>query len=68
MAELYDSRTIHRENMARKKANWLAENATGILNSANWPELGYTRCVNGLAEAIPGDPLHTFRCRNVSVS
>ncbi|KEY65503.1 hypothetical protein S7711_09293 [Stachybotrys chartarum IBT 7711] len=63
-AELYDSRTIHRENMARKKANWLAENATGILNSANWPELGYTRCVNGLAEAIPGDPLHTFRCRN----
>jgi hypothetical protein len=39
----------------------------GLMNSALYPELGYTPCVNGFAEAIPGDVNNTFRCRNVSI-
>ena len=36
------------------------------MDSTKWPRLKYTKCKNGVAEAIPGDPLHTFRCKNVS--
>jgi hypothetical protein len=31
-----------------------------------FPRLNATKCVNGIAEAISGDPLHTFKCKNVS--
>lgn len=37
------------------------------MNSAQYPELGYTKCVDGFAAAIPGDANNTFRCSNVSV-
>jgi choice-of-anchor B domain-containing protein len=39
----------------------------GLMDSALYPELGYTPCVNGFAEAIPGDVNNTFRCRNVDL-
>ena len=41
------------------------ERETGVRNSDLYPELGYTECVNGWIEAIPGDRNNTFRCSNV---
>ncbi|CRK18636.1 hypothetical protein BN1723_017689 [Verticillium longisporum] len=32
-----------------------------------WPRLNYTKCVNGYAEAIKGDPLHKFKCKNIDL-
>jgi hypothetical protein len=36
------------------------------MESSQYPELGYTACKNGIAEAISGDKNNTFKCRNVS--
>lgn len=36
------------------------------MNSTKWPRLGYTKCVDGFAQAIPDSPAHKFRCKNVS--
>lgn len=35
------------------------------MDSTQYPELGYTACVDGFAAAIPGDVNNTFRCNNV---
>jgi choice-of-anchor B domain-containing protein len=53
--------------MENKKAKWLAEYDAGILDSSKWPRLNYTKCVNGKAEAVKGDPNHTFKCKNVDL-
>lgn len=37
----------------------------GLMASDQFPRLNATKCVNGIAEAISGDPLHTFKCKNV---
>ncbi|KAH6685949.1 hypothetical protein F5X68DRAFT_241299 [Plectosphaerella plurivora] len=66
-AELYESGEIHNSIMADKLANWKKAEEAGIFDSAQYPELGYTKCVNGWAEAIPGDPSNTFRCNNVDL-
>ncbi|OAA55753.1 hypothetical protein ISF_07858 [Cordyceps fumosorosea ARSEF 2679] len=63
--EEYASGAVHAANMARKMEHWKQEEEAGLMNSALYPELGYTPCVNGFAEARPGDSNHTFRCRNV---
>ncbi|KFA49962.1 hypothetical protein S40293_01205 [Stachybotrys chartarum IBT 40293] len=63
-ARLYDSGVIHEELMARKLAYWEAEVDAGLFDASQWPRLNFTQCINGIAEAIPGDPLHTFRCDN----
>lgn len=39
---------------------------SGQKDSTQYPELGYTPCVDGFAAAIPGDVNNTFRCNNVS--
>ncbi|KAM0322522.1 hypothetical protein ACHAQA_009368 [Verticillium albo-atrum] len=66
-AELYDSGFIHEQMMAKKMAYWHAEFEAGLLESSQWPRLNYTKCVNGYAEAIKGDPLHKFKCKNVDL-
>jgi hypothetical protein len=63
-AKLYDSGLIHQQLIAKKIAHWEAEQAAGLMNATSWPRLNPTKCVNGVAEAIKGDPLHTFRCKN----
>lgn len=63
--EAYDSGLVHERIMQKKMAGWDAELAAGVMNSALYPELGYTKCVNGFAEAIVGDKNNTFKCRNV---
>lgn len=65
-AELYDSGIMHETIMSKKIAHWEEEEATGLMDSTKWPRLDYTKCVNGIAAAVPGDPLLTFRCKNVS--
>jgi hypothetical protein len=53
--------------MMKKFAHWDAELEAGAMDAAQWPRLNWTtKCVNGIAAAIPGDPHHTFRCKNVS--
>lgn len=54
--------------MAAKKAHWEAETAAGLMDSSQFPKLGYTKCIDGFAEAIAGDPLHKFKCKNVSIN
>lgn len=54
--------------MLKKFAHWDAELEAGAMDAAQWPRLNWTtKCVNGIAAAIPGDPHHTFRCKNVSL-
>ena len=48
------------------QAQWDAELAAGVMQSSQYPELGYTACENGFAAAVPGDANNTFRCNNVS--
>ncbi|EXF75539.1 hypothetical protein CFIO01_06275 [Colletotrichum fioriniae PJ7] len=66
-AELYDSGIIHDRLMSAKIAHWEAEEAVGLMNSSQWPRLGYTKCVDGYAEALPDSPLHNFRCKNMDL-
>jgi choice-of-anchor B domain-containing protein len=66
-AELYDTGALHERIMKQKMELWQGEHAAGLMNSAQWPSLNYTKCVNGKAEAIKGDPLHTFRCKNIDL-
>jgi choice-of-anchor B domain-containing protein len=58
---------MHNRNMQHKMDNWMAEFDAGLLNSAQWPRLNYTKCVDGVAAAVPGNPLLTFRCRNMDL-
>lgn len=46
------------------QAQWNAELVSGAMNSSQWPELGYTKCENGFAAAIPGSTNDTFRCNS----
>ncbi|KAK3388001.1 hypothetical protein B0H63DRAFT_168077 [Podospora didyma] len=66
-AEVYDTGNKMDEIMQIKLAHWEAEMLSGAWNSSQWPRLGYAKCINGVAEAIQGDPLNTFRCKNVDL-
>ncbi|CRK28876.1 hypothetical protein BN1708_015356, partial [Verticillium longisporum] len=66
-AELYDSGKMHETIMGKKKAFWKSEIESGIIDSSQWPRLNYTKCVDGKVAAIPGDPHHTFRCKNMDL-
>ncbi|OLN97072.1 hypothetical protein CCHL11_02125 [Colletotrichum chlorophyti] len=63
----YASGEVHHRIMGIKMAQWEAEAEAGLMDSSRYPELGYTPCVDGFAAAIPGDPNHTFRCRNIDL-
>ncbi|KAH7374748.1 hypothetical protein B0T11DRAFT_308627 [Plectosphaerella cucumerina] len=66
-AEVYDNGIIHEKIMSTKLEFWQGEAAAGLLDSTKWPRLNYTKCVNGVAEAVKGDPLHTFKCKNIDL-
>ncbi|RXG43895.1 hypothetical protein VDGE_30492 [Verticillium dahliae] len=66
-AELFDSGVRHMDLMAKKIAHWEAEEAAGLMDASKWPRLNYTKCVNGYAEAVPGSPLHKFKCKNMDL-
>lgn len=61
----YDQEPSRRTN--RYQEQWEAKLASGALNSTQWPRLNYTKCVNGIAEAIHADALQTFRCKNMDL-
>ncbi|KDN61391.1 hypothetical protein CSUB01_12362 [Colletotrichum sublineola] len=60
----YASGEVHHRIMGIKMAQWEAEAEAGLMDSARYPELGYTPCIDGFAAAIPGDANNTFRCGN----
>ncbi|CZT10353.1 uncharacterized protein RAG0_14846 [Rhynchosporium agropyri] len=67
-AVAYDSGDVMENMMMKKFAHWDAELEAGAMNSAQWPRLNWTtKCVDGIAAAIPGDPHHTFRCKNTDL-
>ncbi|KAF2228205.1 hypothetical protein BDZ85DRAFT_187852 [Elsinoe ampelina] len=66
-SEEYLSGKVHARSMAAKMAQWDSEIAAGLMNSTRYPELGYTKCVNGVAAAIPGDANNTFACNNIDL-
>ncbi|KAL2754108.1 hypothetical protein ACRALDRAFT_2138463 [Sodiomyces alcalophilus JCM 7366] len=66
-AELYDSGELHERLMRQKISAWRAEYDAGLLSSEKWPRLNYTKCIDGKAEAVPGDPMLTFRCKNIDL-
>lgn len=63
----YDSGIVHEELMAKKMRSWDRQREAGLMNSALYPELGYTECNDGIAEAIKGDRNNTFRCSNADL-
>ncbi|KAH7363233.1 hypothetical protein B0T11DRAFT_329224 [Plectosphaerella cucumerina] len=65
--ELYDTGIIHERNKARKVAGWLAEADAGLLDSSVHPRLNYTKCIDGVVSAVPGNPLYTFKCKNIDL-
>jgi hypothetical protein len=56
---------VHKQVMAAKMATWARQETLGAFDSRRHPELGYTPCSNGKAEAIEGNANYTFRCNNV---
>lgn len=66
-AEEYLSGAKHAEIMKIKTEQWDFELASGSMNSELYPELGFTKCIDGFAAAIPGDFNNTFKCRNVRI-
>lgn len=66
-AELYDNGKFHTWNMERKIEMTTAQAEAGMLNSSVWPRLDYTKCEDGVAQAVPGDPLHGFKCKNIDL-
>lgn len=66
--------------LTTSKAQWDALEASGALNSSQWPSWktweqldenirnGSLVCQDGLAIAEKGNPLQTFRCNNVSLA
>lgn len=66
-SEMYDSGKMHAWNMERKIEMTIAQGQAGMLNSSVWPRLDYTKCEGGIAQAIPGDPLHGFKCKNMDL-
>ncbi|KAK8246283.1 hypothetical protein HDK90DRAFT_407549 [Phyllosticta capitalensis] len=66
-AALYKTGIIHSRIMTNKHATFDRQRAAGAYASAQYPELGYTECVDGLAVAISGDANNTFRCNNVDL-
>ncbi|KAL8376846.1 hypothetical protein RB595_007803 [Gaeumannomyces hyphopodioides] len=65
--EDYDSGAVHERIMGIKMAQWAKETATGLMDSSRYSELGFTKCIDGFAAAIPGDANNTFRCRNIDL-
>ncbi|KAF2225344.1 hypothetical protein BDZ85DRAFT_215457 [Elsinoe ampelina] len=66
-ASYYDSGVAHNTLMQMKMDSWKRAEEAGVMVSSRYPELGYTKCVNGFAEAIPGDRNNTFRCNNIDL-
>lgn len=58
---------MHRNIMGKKTSQWLAKADMGQLNSTMWPRLSYTKCIDGKVEAVKGDPMQTFRCKNMDL-
>ncbi|KAK4215077.1 hypothetical protein QBC37DRAFT_472274 [Rhypophila decipiens] len=67
----YESGEVHMELMARKKATWDRQIASGAMNSSQYKShpvaaaAGPVKCIDGTAKVVPGDRLNTFKCKNI---
>ena len=66
-AQLYNNGLRHSQIVQAKEDTWARQRAAGAFESEQYPELGYTACVDGVAAAIPGDANNTFRCNNIDL-
>ncbi|KAK6353135.1 hypothetical protein TWF696_005125 [Orbilia brochopaga] len=64
--ELFANGKRHMQIMEKKHATWAAKRAAGEF-TAEYPELGFAACVDGVATAIEGDKMNTFKCSNVDL-
>lgn len=48
-----------------KQSTWDKQRAAGLMDSAQYEEIGFVECVDGIAEAVAGDKNNTFKCSNV---
>lgn len=64
----YDTGAAHQESMEHKLAQWKEFEAEGRFESAKWTARpkDYLACKDGKVELVKGDPLQTFRCKDVS--
>ncbi|KAL8415360.1 hypothetical protein RB596_006097 [Gaeumannomyces avenae] len=63
----YDNGLTHQQHLKNKVDNWMAAANAGLFSSEKWPRLNYTKCIDGKVEAVKGDPLHTFKCKNIDL-
>ncbi|KAL3420395.1 hypothetical protein PVAG01_08894 [Phlyctema vagabunda] len=63
----YEIGQVHEELMSLKMETWQKQRAAGSMEASQYPDLGYTPCIDGYAAAIPGDSNNTFRCTNIEL-
>lgn len=64
--EIYQNGAMMSMIRNQKEAVWAKQRANGMMDSSVYPEIKDTvKCVNGVAEAIPGNANYTFQCNNV---
>ncbi|KAH8830856.1 hypothetical protein DL96DRAFT_1786768 [Flagelloscypha sp. PMI_526] len=68
-AEQYDNGKVHERLMAHKENLWTSRKEAKA--SGEWPIYPaidhFVPCVNGTAIAVEGDPMQTFRCKNIDL-
>ncbi|TLD07564.1 hypothetical protein PgNI_10936 [Pyricularia grisea] len=77
--EQYESGEVHQKIIDMKNAQWDALEATGALDSTQWPSWrtwdqldasvknGRLECKDGVAVVEEGNPMQTFRCKNMDL-
>jgi hypothetical protein len=65
----YVSGVVHADIMSEKLKQWDSRRANGDYDSKKWNGFKGSRvpCRNGVAEAVKGDPLQTFRCKDMDL-
>ncbi|KAH8827665.1 hypothetical protein DL96DRAFT_1599855 [Flagelloscypha sp. PMI_526] len=64
----YDNGKVHKDLINRKESTWAKQKAAGKFASAQYRAIDeVVQCVNGVAVAVEGDALNTFRCNNIDL-
>ncbi|KXH31313.1 hypothetical protein CSAL01_03824 [Colletotrichum salicis] len=65
----YDTGAAHQESMEHKIAQWEQAEAEGKFDSTQWTGRvkDYLACKDGKVELVKGDPLQTFRCKDLDL-
>ncbi|KAF5523867.1 hypothetical protein CGCA056_v004397 [Colletotrichum aenigma] len=65
----YETGAAHQESMEHKLAQWKEFEVEGRFESAKWTARpkDYIACKDGKVELVKGDPLQTFRCKDLDL-